>query len=274
MILTLNGYNLNDGTTGAWLNTEIDGLELPTVRTSSGNYAGRNGGYVGAQFFSARDITLQGTVFSSDVATLELTRRNLQAALLGGDVTLGIMTNAGNQYTVYCNLLDFQMPIQQGLFSAPFKIELLAPDPTIYENDATSLPATLTPIMSSGFVLPATFPIAFPAATLPTTVTNNGTVEVYPIITLDGIMTNPRITNNTLEQFFGATLVTSSDDELVINFAQRTVLLNGSNIFGDITSGSSWWAIQPGDNSISLTTDSTSDTVTGTIEWQSGYMGI
>lgn len=51
MIISLNGYNLNDGTTGAWLNTEIDGLEMPTIRTSTGNYAGRDGGYIGAQFF-------------------------------------------------------------------------------------------------------------------------------------------------------------------------------------------------------------------------------
>jgi len=274
MIVTLNGYHLNDGTTGAWLDTEVKGLELPTIRTSAGNYAGRDGGYLGSQFFSARDITLQGTVFSSNVAILEQTRQNLQAALVSQSVTMGITTNAGNSYTINCYLLDFQMPIKKNVFSAPFKIELLATDPTIYENNSYSLPADLAPVSNSGFVLPVTFPIDFPAASTPTTVTNNGNVAVYPIITLSGVMHNPVITNTTLEQLMGVSLTTAQTDQLVINFAQRTILLNGSSVFGDMTAGSTWWQLQPGENAITLTTSSGGDTVTGTIQWQSGYMGI
>lgn len=274
MIISLNGFNLNDGISGAWLNTEIAGLEMPTIRTSSGNFAGRDGGYVGAQYYSARDITIQGTIFSSDTATLEQARINIQAALLGSSVTMGILTNAGNSYTVYCNLLDFQMPIKQGLFNAPFKIELLAPDPTIYSNSSATIPVNVPKVTSGGYNYPVVYPVVYAAGTLPTTITNAGNILVYPIITLTGIATNPMVTNNTTLQFFSLALTTGSSDQIIINMAQRTVLLNGSSIFADIIGGSTWWSLKSGGNAISLSSAGGGDTVSSTISWQSGYMGI
>jgi hypothetical protein len=279
MIVTLNGYPLNDGSNNSWLNDEATGLELPTIRTSSGNYAGRDGGFVGAQFFSARDITFQGTLFSKNIALLETARSGLQAALISQrsanliPVTITIVTNAGNSYVVYANLLDFKMPINKALFKATFKIELLATDPTIYLQESFSVPGNLPLVVSGGVPFPVTFPVDFPAGSLPVTIVNTGTVAVYPIITLTGIMTNPVLTNLTTEQTFGMELTTSPGDVLVLNFQQRTALLNGSSVFGDVTSAS-WWQLIPGDNSIALTSSSGSDTVTGTIQWQSGVMGI
>lgn len=280
MIITLNGYPLNDGSNGAWLNTSIAGLETPTIRTSSGNYAGRDGGYIGAQYFSARAITIQGTVFSSNVAVLEQTRRELQSALLSqrtgaaNPVTVDIVTNAGTSYTVYANLLDFQMPIGRSIFKSPFKIELLASDPTIYSSQNAVVPITVPKVSGGGFTMPFDMPIVFAAGAQPTTVTNEGTVAVYPIIALTGLMTNPVITNTTTELFLGLNITTASTDEVIINMQQRTVLLNGSSIFGDVTAGSSWWSLMPGGNAISLTSASGSDTVSSTVTWQSGYMGI
>lgn len=273
MTITLNGFPINDGSNGVWL-SELDGLEMPKIRTSTGNYAGRDGGFIGAQYFAPRDISIQGTAFSSDVASLETVRRNLQSALLGDTVTLNIVTNAGNSYSINANLIDFSMPIKGNVFSAAYKIELLAPDPTIYSSANAVTPVTLTPIVTSGFVIPFTLPLTLPSSSLPTSITNAGTVAVYPLITMTGIATNPVLTNNTTGEFFGLNVTTATSDVISINMAQRSVTLNGSNIFGDVGSGSAWWFLVPGGNEVSLTTSSGSDTVVTTITWQSGYIGI
>jgi hypothetical protein len=279
MIVTLNGYPLSDGSNNSWLNDSATGLELPTIRTSSGNYAGRDGGFVGAQFFSARDVTFQGTLFSKNIALLETARTALQAALLSQrssnlmPVTITILTNAGNSYVVYANLIDFKMPINKALFKATFKIELLASDPIIYLQESFSVPGNLPLVVTGGVGFPVAFPVIFPAGSLPVTIANAGTEAVYPIITLTGVMTNPVLTNLTTEQVFSMDLTTASTDQLVLNFQQHTALLNGSNVFGDVSSAS-WWPLIPGNNSIALTSSLGSDTVTGTIKWQSGVMGI
>jgi hypothetical protein len=276
MIVTLNGYTINDGTTGVYLDVEIDGLELPSIRTSSGNYAGRDGGYVGAQFYSPRDIVLQGSVFASDVASMESTRKAFQTALKGKTVTLGITTNAGASYVVNCNLLDFKMPIMKANFQAAFKIELEATDPTIYDNSSGgALTATLPKLVSGGYTYPVVFPVIYTGGGSPTTVTNSGSTNVYPTVTLTGIMNNPVLTNQTTNLAFSLTnLITGSADTVVIDMRQRTVLLNGSNIFGDVGPLAAWWYLQPGSNSITLTTPNSGDTVTGTVSWRSGFMGI
>lgn len=273
MIVTLNGFNINDGSTGAWLDVELKGLELPTVRTSTGNYAGKDGGYVGAQYFTARNITVSGRCFGSNVAALEATRAAFQNALLGGPFTMSITTNAGNEYYLTVNLLDFQMPIPKTIFQAPFKLELIAQDPIIYATGSSQSVFT-APLNPGGFTWPPTWPIVYVGGSAPMTVDNTGAVTVYPKIILQGALTNPIITNQTTNLFMGLSIVTGSSDQIIIDCAAHTITLNGGNIFGDQTSGSSFWFLQPGSNTIALATSSTADTGGAYLQWAAGVMGI
>lgn len=278
MIAILNGFNLNDGTTGVYLDVEIDGLELPDIRTSSGNYAGRDGGYIGAQFYEPRDVTLQGNVWGANgnVGSLELARRNFQNAIRSKAITLELITNAGYSYIVYCNLIDFKMPLMRDLFTGTFKLELLATDPTIYDNaTGNPLAAIVRKVANGGYTYPVIYPVVYAAGELPTTVTNNGDVLVYPIITLTNVMDDPIITNETTGEIFSLSpLVTSPGDEVVIDMRAHTVLLNGGNIFDLVTTSSSWWGLVPGTNSLSLTSSGGGDNVTAMVSYRSGYMGI
>lgn len=276
MIITLNGYEINTDAHGIWLDTQIDGLDLPPIRTSQGNYSGRDGGYVGGQFYAARPIGLQGAIFSSNIATLETTRQAFQTALKGQTVTMTVLTNAGHSYILYANLLDFEMPIKRELFSAPYTLSLIAPDPTIYDNTAGgALTANINLVVSGGYTYPVTYPVTYAAGTPPTTVSNGGTIPVYPVITLTGTMTNPVLANLTTNQQFSLTPITTGPgDVVVIDVRQHTVTLNGSSIFGLIGPSSTWWSLLVGSNTISLTTSSGTDTVTGVMTWRSGYMGI
>jgi hypothetical protein len=278
MIISLNGYVLNDPTSpnAAYLDEPIDGLGLPPVRTSSGNYSGRDGGYVGSQFYGMRFITLTGQFFSNSAATLETNRRALAAAVATGSITLSITTNAGNQYLIFCNIDSLDMPINRTPTVTPFKISLIATDPTIYDNSASgAMSVTVNPARGGGITWPITWPITWAAGSQPTTVNNSGNVTIFPTITLTDKMTNPTITNQTTGQFFSLTgLTTTAGDVLKIDMKNRTVLLNGGSVLPFVTSTSSWWPLLPGNNSVNLTTASGTDTTVATLTWRSGYRGI
>lgn len=282
MIITLNGYVINDGISPASLDTQITGLDLADIRTSSGNYSGRPGGYVGGQFAAIRDIGLQGRLSSSNVSTLETARIAFQTALISqpsGDqflVTMNILTNAGHAYVVYTNLIDLDMPITQDLFKSPFQVELLATDVTIYDDTSGgALTANLAKLVSGGYTYPVVYPVIYSGGGSPTTITNSGTTEVFPIITLTGVMNNPVLTNSTVGGVFSLTgLITGAGDVVVIDMRQRIVTLNGSSIFALVGPLSSWWYLKPGANSVTLTTPNSGDTVTGIVSWRAGYQGI
>jgi hypothetical protein len=276
MIVMLNGYSINNTGDVAFLDVQIDGLDLPPIRTSSGNYAGRDGGYVGAQFYGARSIGLQGNIFSPDVATLESARKALQAALATQDVIMQVLTNAGHSYVLYCKLIDFEMPLTRDLFKSPFQIELQAPDPTIYDDTGGgALTATVSKLVSGGYTYPVIYPVIYSGGGSPTTITNSGATDVFPKVTLSNVMNNPVLTNITTGATFALTgLITATGDQVVIDMRQKTVTLNGSSIFGLIGSSSDFWSLQPGPNSVTLTTPNSGDTVTAVFSWRSGVMAI
>ncbi|TFB85853.1 hypothetical protein E3O44_12690 [Cryobacterium algoricola] len=278
MIVAVNGFVLNDPSAinRVYLDEPISGLSMPPIRTSSGTYSGRDGGYVGAQFYGARLINLTGRVWANDVNGLETTRRAFESAVSAGSILLTITTDAGNQYVLNTYLDELDMNIIRSQRSAPFNLTLIAPDPTIYDNSAGGLQtATVVPVTGGGVTWPITWPIVWAPGGLPTTITNTGNLASYPLITLTGPATNPTITNVSTGQFFTLQgLTTTGTDVIVIDMLNRTVLLNGGPILTYMTTTSSWWPLLSGSNSIKLTTTNSLDTVTGVLSWRSGYRGI
>ncbi len=278
MIVTLNSLVFNDPTTGngLYLDEPITGLGLPPVRTSSGNYSGRDGGYVGAQFYGSRLISLPGRIFANTTAQYEASRMAVEAALAQATVTMLITTNAGAQYLVNAYFDSLDLPITRAAQNTTFQITLIAPDPTVYDNSTGGgNSVTLTRSTGGGITWPITWPITWSGGAGATTVTNTGNVTIYPQITLNNVMSSPIITNTTTGQFFSLpSFTTSTGDVLVIDMLNRSVLLNGGSVLGFAATTSTWWPLIPGSNTISLTTGSSGDTVTGTVSWRSGYRGI
>lgn len=285
MIAYLNDLRVNDIDTADYiLSGSIQGLEIPTIRTSSDDYSGRSGGFMGAQFFGTRVVSLTGKVLARSLTLLHERRRLIQEALLSQagtnsrdiPVTLRVITDAGNTYVLYCYLRDFQMPLDEDLFSANYKIDLLAPDPIIYDDTAgAELTATIFRKVGGGFTWPITWPLVWPVASGPTDVVNGGAVSILPKITLQGTMTNPVLTNTAYSEVFELEgLTTSPTDEVVIDMRERSVLLNGGSIFNKKTDESRWWSLRHGSNLIELATSSSDDDVTAIVSWRSGYMGI
>lgn len=276
MIITLNDFELNSRDSKFYLDEDVQGLSLPDIRTSSGVYSGRDGGYIGAQFYGMRQLSLVGRVFGQDVVEIETKRRELQAALRTKAITMRIVTTAGQAYIIYCNLLKFDMPIKRTVTIAPFKIELLAADPIIYDDTAGSeLTAILNKVVGGGYTTPVVYPVLWQAGAQPTSVLNGGNTAVKPTITLTGSAHDPVIYNNTNGKLMRIENFTmSASDELVIDMRARTVLLNGGSVFHKVSADSQFWQLEVGNNALLLDSTNGSDTVTALIKWRSGYIGI
>lgn len=268
--------NINDGTSGFYLDEEISGLELPEKRISSANYSGRNGGYIGAQFFGMRELSLTGRTFSTDVTTTYALRRQLQALLAEENLIVRIVTADGYAYIADCTMTRMTMPIRGDTNWAYFKIDLLCPDSVLYDDTAGGLlEATVNRTVQAGFTWPITWPIDWGTNSGPTTVTNTGTTTVFPLITLTGVGSDPVLTNTTTSQVWEIdALTTVSGDVVVIDMKDRTVTINGGNIFYKVPTTAQWWGLIPGANSISLDTSGGSDTMTASISWRGGVMGV
>lgn len=280
MIITLNNFTLNNTGSSAnytYLDEPISGLGLPPLRTSSGNYSGRDGGFVGAQFYSGRLISMTGRIFAPDVTTLDTIRAQLSAALSSGSVTMYVTTNAGKQYLLNCYLDSLDLPIQKAPLQQTFKISLIAADPYIYDNSTAGAMSTpLQLAVGGGVTWPISWtPVTWAPGAQPAVVNNTGQLTIFPVITLTGVMSSPTIKNVTTSQFFTISgLTTNPGDQVVIDMYNRTVLLNGGSILPYVTTSSTWWGLIAGNNSVNLTTNNSTDTVTGTISWRAAYRSL
>lgn len=283
MKIWINDYLYNDVENRTYIHEPIDGLEKPSIVTSRGKNTGQHGGYIGAQQFGSRAVTLNGAIFSSDVAEALQKRREMQSHLLLYPQVnvVRILDDDGALYTFDAYLIDFKMPINRARMKSIFKIELEAPDPAIWEVSAGSaLEAIIKQLVPGGFQFSATSPqfgssFFFTPGSSSTVVTNNGEMTSYPVITIEGKITNPVLINRTTGESFQLNgYAVDASAVTVIDMAERTVKLNGGNAFAYAANDADWWGLAPGDNQIEFSSSGGGDVREAEISWRPGYWGI
>lgn len=284
MRIWINEFSINDWVNRAWLNNgDVEGFDMPSIRTSKGSNTGQHGGYIGAQTFGPRSVTIPGSIFASDVSTALAKRRELQSHLVlhPGINRVRVEDDDGSRYVFDAALIDFKMPISRGRMKSLFKIELEAPDPIIYDDAAGSaLEASINQVVPGGFQFTSTSPqfgstFYFSAGQASTTVENTSEVNSYPVITIEGQITNPVFTNRTTgESFRLENYSVDASSVTVIDIAERIVTLNGGNVFAYAPVDVDWWALVPGENQIEFTSGAGGDVKSATMTWRPGYWGI
>lgn len=82
-------------------------------------------------------------------------------------------------------------------------------------------------------------------------ITNAGTFNTYPTVTLYGPVLNPAIVNETTERFLQLFYKLEAGEYLQFDMKNRRITKNdGSQIYGYLTDGSDFWDLAPGDNTI------------------------
>lgn len=279
-------YVFNDPTAEhlSLLDEPIEGLGVSSVRTSSGTRSGQHGGYVAAQFYDMRLIQLTGTLHGDTPELLEANRIALSTVvgvLNDTPLTVEITTTGGKSYTIECFLDSMATPINLSPLKAAFNLSLLAPDPIIYDTSVgSSLNFTINRVVPGGMLFSDESPVFgystyFTDGMSNAMVNNLGSVEIYPVITINGKTANPVITNNTTGDSFRMSGYSVPDgSETVIDMKAHTIKLNGGNVLGYWDTTSQWVSLVPGENEFSFTSDNPSDVSIAQGTYLPGVVGV
>ena len=237
----------------AWLLQKIDGWDSPDVQ-GAGVIAksGDHGGWASPQFYAARALTLTVTAIAQTQALRDVARAQLQQAVPVSDLAL-FTFNEAIPKQAYLRRSGRISEAATDLVSVTFTIGAICPDPRKY---GTVLKTAFVNAINESligvvppFTVPFTLPAQPPAGSV--AVTNAGTFESRPVITIQGPITSPALTNVQTGQTVSWTgLVLGATDQLVADFNLAQALLNGSYRPADLFS--SWWTLPPGATSIQL----------------------
>ena len=211
------------------------------------------------------------------VASLELS----QADILSDDGYVPYQFSEFSQdKVIFVKVLYVDVPesTRKGLVQ-PFRLVCKVKDPTIYSaEDIQASTALATPSASTGTaIFSFTYPIIYGASTYSVTAdaNNTGDLPVYPVsITVVGPVNSPKITNNATGEYIQVGVNLSSvSDQLVIAYDKDslTIELNGVSVINQVTSGSTWFKLQPGSNTITLTGTSIGTGSYATLTYRSGW---
>nr|DAO01858.1 MAG TPA: tail protein [Caudoviricetes sp.] len=274
----LNDFQINDQLIGMHLDEPIEGLAgLPAIRTSQGTNLGANGGWTTKQLYEPRFISFSGRIFGRTVAEVEDRRREFStilAKIVRNKGTLRIITPAGNVYSTEIVLIGVDMPINKVLNLVEWKINLKADDPLLYDNSDGELLATIRKTRQGGFIIPFELPLYISPDEQPATVNNSGNETILPNIIISTKATNPKIINRTTNQSMEITAVVKDGGKLEIDMKNKTILLDGMNIYDLQTAGSNFWGLIAGDNRIELQTDIQDERTEAELRFRSGFIGI
>lgn len=237
------------------LSPPVQGLESPAYRVGDGIYAGRDGGYVSGHFYGHRTITIKGFYIGTNCENAAELRKVLFSYLrIRYRLPILITTSEGQYYTEGF-VTDVKADVEN-LVSGEYQITLLCPDPILYEaenNEVIWVEETLTDGSS-------------------TPISNDGEVEIYPIITITGVVNNLELINEATEQTMQINITTeNADDEIIVDMNSRIITLNGSAINEYRTLNSSWWCLNQETNDIVFDSNGSA---TATIKFRKGISGI
>lgn len=158
------------------------------------------------------------------------------------------------------------------------QLQFTANNPFWYaEDEIVESFQAVTPEFIFPFTMAPAAPVFF-GNILPNNVaTNEGQVPAPVSITILGACTNPRIDNITTGEFIKLNNLTmTATDELEINtgFGEKSVKLNGSNIFNKLDFSSTFFNLIKGDNEIQFTDDTGNNSATIHFVYKNLYITI
>lgn len=267
---------------GCTLDPNVQGFDAPDYRIVSYPIPGQDNARVSAAYYDARTITLEGYIIGQNPTDYQQRRIALsQACLINRDqygypslTKLSFTTLDGSSYFLY---VQPKKPVfaHTYLTWTKYQLTLLAPDPRIYgASQQTS--GNIGILSGGGFYVPTYVPITPGTSTGGiAVVTNSGTTDSHPILTLVGPLTNPYVQNVTTGYAFQLDYTIPGGSYVTVDIYNKTVTLNGSsNLLSVVDNISAWWTVVPGANAISLSTSSSGDTGYVQVNCYSAWEGV
>ncbi len=264
-----DGLTITLGATSNYRLEEVTGFDSPNVRQNLEDLPEQDGAAAGDFFFGSRPITLRGKIVAATAAERNTNVVNLQRALRGlrGNITLKSTPSGLPAMQAYARLENVRVT---GGYIKEFMIGLVCADPLMYSQTLNTATNSTSPA-SPGATFPWAFPVLFGGGTgssSSATVTNAGNFDAPAVIRVTGPVTNPQVSNSTLNQWIyldGLTLV--SGEWVEIDTGARTVKKSdGSSHYDKVRFPQSvWWRLAPGGNTVALWASTSSAGVSLTV---------
>lgn len=258
---------------------EVDGLEdMPTLRVQDDIRGWQDGQFTGRDFLNGRSITFTLQVMNDSAASMQTYLAQLKANLLyqsEGTGTLQFQLPGRGVQRVSARVRRRNVKIDPDYVygKTTATVELFCPDPRIYDDAQQG--ATLTPGATLGRTYNRVYPLVYntpvSGSSAFASFTNAGNVTVFPTITFNGAMVNPRVVNSTTGEFISLSVTTSAADVIVIDPDMRAITYNGFPARNLLTNDSVWFGFPPGTTTVGIVADTT---ISGTasITFRNGYV--
>jgi hypothetical protein len=253
--------------------SNISGLDSPDVRESADDLIGDDGGVHGLFFYGRRPIVIEGYIdntpspYLADSDGNVLTEngvRNARMTMLQRvtnamrrDLEIRWQPEGGVEQMVRVRR---QQPLRiAGAYNKSFQAALVAADPRIYGTAINEI--RFDPNVDS-------------------TATNKGTMRTPPTATVygptSGTMTGIEIHNHTTGEYivFAPSYALAPGQYIVVDFVNKTITReSGLNIYDKLVFASStWFQIEPGDNTIAVHGTGTTTGASMVLRWQDAWV--
>jgi hypothetical protein len=267
-----------------WLDMDdgIEGLGDAPIRSSEYDNPGEDGGFVDNQLYGMRPITLTGQIGAPSFEIYETVRRAVHHACrirrdsYGMPQPVRLRFRTMNDQEYYIDAYPRTPRIRDNnIRHSPFILQFVASDAVIYEI-AQQNSLSITRAMGGGLLLPFKLPFRLGASSGGSLIVDNdGTAEVWPIITLTGEMHNPVVRHDEKDIKVQLNYTLTASDEVVIDMKNKRITLNGtSSLIAYMTIDSDWFKLDIGSNRIRFSTSTGSDPGTMRVSWYNGIIAL
>lgn len=243
-----------------WIVEKVTGLlGMPDIRSTDIERQGTHGDYPGRNYYRARKVGIDLAIRSDVTATFEGYLDAIKARFITRDVPgkLSYMRTGGSKRFLWAvvNRVDFDSDFDVAKRILRGSVEFKCADPRIY-----SIAEAATAVTISGTGTTAT-----------QTVSNAGTADSAPWLSISGPAVNPRIKNaqdNNREIKIDLSL--SAGQTLIIDLKSMTATISG--VIQPFRSDNQFWVLKPGNNSITYSRASGASGSTCTVNERDAWM--
>lgn len=261
--------------------TEWTGLGTPEYRTSDDRIPLDHGVWTGPEYLEGRSVTLR-TVVRGDSEALVTQNADalLQAWYLdtrddgyGTNEPLKVKLPGRDERWLFGRPRRVMMETSgiKGT-NIPSSLEFFASDPRWYSATEHSTSIAYNSA-ASGRAYDRAYDYGYGGAGQSNAVQilNAGSFPTRPHVRIDGPVTNPYIINETAGKTLQLTYTLPAGEYLDVDFADRTVMLNGTASRYYVKSGD-WFELAPGNNDIRFGVGSTSGAPTAVMTWRDAWL--
>jgi len=258
----------------------VDGLEsLPTIRNQDDNRGYHDGMFTGRDFLNGRVISIIFNTFADSNGSAQTNYNTIQRTLLpqtSGTTPLYFKfpNSPTSEQFVDARVRSLRTTVDPnytyGYITS--QVDFFCPDPNYYDNNLQTSVMQISAALGRTYNKTFNYTYGGGSATVTTTISNIGWATTYPIIRINGPITNPVVGNSTSGDtlYFSGTY--SALDLLEIDLYNQLITLNGNPARNLLISGT-WFDAPPGNSNFFFTGTATlAGTTQATVSWYSAYI--